>query len=81
MNTCVLGETGIVIPPSNSQDIIIRKEKFNRFLHDQIKEILKHKWIESEKAHKDLCDEACIDWIMKYADKYREEWEERNGKL
>jgi hypothetical protein len=39
---------------------------------EEIKEMLKHKWIESEKAGKDLGDRAVFDWIEKYADKWRE---------
>jgi hypothetical protein len=38
------------------------------YLEIQSKEIERHKWIESEKAGKDLGMEAAIDWILKYAD-------------
>jgi hypothetical protein len=38
------------------------------YLEEQRREIERHKWIESEKAGKDLGTEAVIDWILKYAD-------------
>lgn len=39
----------------------------------QIEEMEKHKWIESEKAGYDLGEAARIDWVKKYAAKFREE--------
>lgn len=41
----------------------------------------KHKYIESEKAGKDLGDSAFLDWIIKYAASFREEWERIHGKV
>jgi len=38
-------------------------------------EIAKHKWIESQKAGYDLGIYACLDWIHRYAAKWREEYE------
>jgi hypothetical protein len=38
------------------------------YLQIQAQEIERHKWIESEKAGRDLGMEAVIDWILKYAD-------------
>ncbi len=38
------------------------------YLDIQRKEIDRHKWIESEKAGRDLGMDAVIDWILKYAD-------------
>lgn len=37
------------------------------YLEIQSREIERHKWIESEKAGKDLGMDAAIDWILKYA--------------
>ena len=42
---------------------------------NQMEEILKHKWIESEKAGRDIGSAAAADWIRKYADKWRQWWE------
>jgi len=81
MSSCALGETGLIIEVPESPNHRTKKDLYNRFIHDQIHEILKHKWLESEKARRDLGDEACIDWIMKFADVYREGWERKNGKI
>ena len=43
----------------------------------QIREILKHKWILSEKAGRDLGEEAVEDWVEKYAAAFRDFWEGR----
>jgi hypothetical protein len=50
----------------------------------QVEEILKFKWIESEKAHRDLypgrdgMNKAASDWIDKYAKLFREYWFSKN---
>lgn len=38
----------------------------------QLQEIARHKWIESEKAGRDLGQEAMLDWIHRYAASFRE---------
>ena len=57
------------------------QERFKQFLMDQMTEVDKHKWIESEKARTDLGQPCILDWIQKYAAKFREEWEKKNGPL
>ncbi|MDQ1284678.1 MAG: hypothetical protein QG663_81 [Thermodesulfobacteriota bacterium] len=47
------------------------------YLKIQAQEIERHKWIESEKAGRDLGTEAIIDWIMKYADRFSEQYQQR----
>lgn len=42
----------------------------DKFLELQTREIERHKWIESEKAGRDLGSEAVIDWIIRYADQF-----------
>ena len=43
--------------------------------YSQIEEIKKHRWLESEKAGHDVgLDWAALDWVTKYAGKYREYW-------
>jgi hypothetical protein len=38
----------------------------------QKEEILRHKWIESEKAGKDIgYDKALIDWVIKHKSKWK----------
>jgi len=50
-------------------------EKLKQYMADQIKEIEIHKWLESEKANRDLGEEAVKDWIEKHAAEFRERWE------
>ena len=49
---------------------------YKEFLAER-EEILKHKWIESEKAGKDIgFEKALLDWIVKH----RSNWRERRMK-
>ena len=49
-----------------------RSSRLHGELQEQWEEILKHKWIESEKAGRDLGTEAIMDWIENYAAKWRQ---------
>lgn len=53
-------------------------DKLKEFMKSQIEEINKHKWIESEKACRDLGKQAVQDWINKYAKLFRQEWNEKH---
>jgi len=53
-----------------------RKHRQARMLEMQRKEIERYKWLESEKAQRDLGREASLDWIKKYAAKWREWYEQ-----
>jgi hypothetical protein len=44
------------------------------YLEIQSREIERHKWIESEKAGRDLGMDAAIDWILKYADMFSDQF-------
>ncbi len=55
-----------------------RKERLREDLADQTKEIMKHKWIESEKAGADLGDSAVFDWLKKHAGEWRQ-WREKRS--
>jgi len=55
-----------------------RKERLRKDLADQAKEIMKHKWIESEKAGTDLGDLAALDWVRKHAAEWRR-WREKSS--
>ena len=46
------------------------------YLDSQTREIERHKWIESEKAGRDLGVDAVIDWIQKYADAFSDHFNE-----
>ncbi len=43
----------------------------HEFVHLQIDEINRHKWIESQKAGYDLGDRAIFDWIDRHAESFR----------
>lgn len=49
-----------------------------RFLEYQCEEIRKHKYIESEKAGRDLGTAAELDWVRKFAKDVRD-WAESSG--
>ena len=65
--------------PSSEEDhsqFVKNSVLYKEFLAERA-EILKHKWIESEKAGKDIgFERALLDWIMKH----RSNWRERRRK-
>ena len=64
--------------PSEADQAEFVKESalYKEFLAERA-EILKHKWIESEKAGKDIgFERALLDWIVKH----RSNWRERRRK-
>ena len=66
------------MPPSGADQAQFVKDSalYKEFLAERA-EILKHKWIESEKAGKDIgFERALLDWIVKH----RSNWRERRRK-
>lgn len=62
---------------SGSQDFVRRSSLYQEFLAER-EEILRHKWIESEKAGYDVgFERALLDWIRKHRDEWRQS--RRNG--
>jgi hypothetical protein len=60
-------------PPSPEKEhpVLERSSLYKEFLAER-EEILKHKWLESEKAGKDIgFERALLDWIRKYRDSWR----------
>ncbi len=53
-----------------------REARQNRAMERQRKEMNKHRWLESEKAHCDLGKDAYIDWIKRYAAQWRAWYDE-----
>ncbi len=47
------------------------KDHVRHVNQEQARQIEKHKWIVSQKAGKDLSEEAVIEWIVKYASSFR----------
>lgn len=51
--------------------VLERSSLYKEFLAER-EEILKHKWLESEKAGKDIgFEKALLDWIRKHRDGWR----------
>lgn len=53
-----------------------REKRHAHMLALEREEILRHKWIESEKGNRDLGAEAVFDWIRRYAAIWRD-WFDR----
>ena len=58
-----------------------REERQRRMLTLQRSEIERHKWIESEKARRDLGRDAVLDWISRYAANWRDWFESEENLL
>jgi hypothetical protein len=55
-----------------SADDLLKNSSLYREFQAERQEILKHKWIESEKAGRDIgFDRALTDWIVKHRSKWR----------
>ena len=65
--------------PSSEEDLsrfVRNSVLYKEFLAERA-EVLKHKWIESEKAGRDIgFEKALLDWIVKH----RSNWRERRRK-
>lgn len=54
-----------------------RSDVYKEFLAER-EEIMKHKWLESEKAGHDIgYDKALLDWIMNHREKWRTSYRRR----
>ena len=60
-------------------DLLKNSSLYREFLAER-EEILKHKWIESEKAGQDIgFERALTDWIVKHRAKWRKERQAAQG--
>ena len=56
---------------ADGEDLVKRSTLYREFQAER-EEILKHKWIESEKAGRDIgFEHALTDWILKHRSKWR----------
>lgn len=56
-----------------NSDLLKNSVLYKEFLAER-EEILRHKWIESEKAGKDIgFEKALLDWIVKFRSGWREQ--------
>jgi len=63
--------------PEEDQSRFVKNSVFYKEFLAERAEILKHKWIESEKAGRDIgFEKALLDWIVKH----RSNWRERRMK-
>ena len=61
----------IISESSDNKEFIERSSLYQEFLAER-DEILRHKWIESEKKGKDIgFERALLDWIRKHRQKLR----------
>jgi len=57
----------------SGDDLLKRSSLYREFLAER-EEILRHKWLESEKAGCDIgFEQALTDWIVKHRSKWRKE--------
>ena len=59
----------------NNYGCIWRDKRMELSSRNQMEQILKYKWLESEKAGHDIGKPAIADWIEKYAALWRKWWE------
>jgi hypothetical protein len=60
-------------PRSEGSDLVKNSVLYKEFLAER-EEILRHKWIESEKAGQDIgFERALLDWIVRYRSGWRDE--------
>lgn len=52
-------------------DGFVRRFDLRSFNEMQLREMERHKWIESEKAGRDLGEDAVFDWVRRYAVSFR----------
>jgi hypothetical protein len=58
-------------PNAESKDMVMNSALYREFLAER-EEILRHKWIESEKAGYDIgFERALLDWIVKHRSNWR----------
>ena len=59
-------------PKEDATELVKNSVLYKEFLAER-EEILRHKWIESEKAGYDIgFERALIDWVVKYRSTWRE---------
>lgn len=58
-------------PNADTKDLMMNSSLYREFLAER-EEILRHKWIESEKAGHDIgFERALLDWIVKHRSSWR----------
>jgi hypothetical protein len=67
------------IEASNGSDLLKKSSLYKEFQAER-EEIMKHKWIESEKAGHDIgFERALTDWIVKHRSKWRKARQDKHS--
>jgi hypothetical protein len=67
-------------PPLNENASLVKNSVLYKEFLAEREEILRHKWIESEKAGHDIgFEKALLDWIVKYRSEWRSNGEKEEG--
>lgn len=65
-------------PEAETSDLVTNSVLYKEFLAER-DEILRHKWIESEKIGRDIgFEKALLDWILKYRSGWRSSRSKKN---
>jgi hypothetical protein len=60
--------------PNDKNSALLKDSLFFKELMAERDEILRHKWLESEKARRDIgFEKALLDWIVRYRSSWLEE--------
>jgi hypothetical protein len=63
---------------TESDDWVKQTSLYKEFIAER-EEILRHKWLESEKAGRDIgFEQALVDWVAKYRTSWRR-WRQESG--
>ena len=69
LDSCVVSENRNM--SGDSREIVMNSALYREFLAER-EEILRHKWLESEKAGYDIgFERALLDWIVKHRSNWR----------
>jgi hypothetical protein len=55
---------------SREATMTLEKKAVSSLIRNQVTEMQRYKWIESEKAGKDLGDKVLFEWIERYEDRF-----------
>lgn len=73
LDSLIMLQTAMNPPATEMNDLVKNSVLYKEFLAER-DEILRHKWIESEKRGHDIgFEKALLDWIIKYRSAWRSE--------
>jgi hypothetical protein len=76
-----MSKTNRMEPPSSEGTEFVKNSVLYKEFLAEREEILRHKWLESEKAGHDIgFERALLDWIVKFRTAWREQRQRQSGK-